>query len=81
MPPHPWSRWYVVSDDNESETGPYDSRHQARGVQLLVERTHLVYRDDASELRRLAPRLWPAPLDLKRAAPSADITAVTPRFP
>jgi hypothetical protein len=60
MPRRACSRWYVVSEDNESETGPYDSRRQAQGVQLLVERTHLVYRDDALELRRFAPLLWPA---------------------
>jgi hypothetical protein len=81
MSPQACSRWYVVSDDNESEAGPYHSRRQAQGVQLLIERTHLVYRDDAPELRRFAPLLWPAPLDVKRAAVSADITAVTPRFP
>jgi hypothetical protein len=81
MTPRAWSRWYVVSDDNESETGPYDSRRQAQGVQQLVERTHLVYRHDVPELRRVAPLLWPARLDVKRGAGSADITAVTPRFP
>jgi hypothetical protein len=81
MPGRACSRWYVVSDDTKSETGPYDSRRQAQGVQLLVNRTHLVYRDDAPELRRFAPLLWPARFDVKRAAVSADITVVTPRFP
>jgi hypothetical protein len=72
MPRHACSRWYVVSDDNESETGPYDSRRQAQGVQQLVERSHLVYRDDAPELRRFAPLLWPARLDVKRAGASGN---------
>jgi hypothetical protein len=48
---------------------------------MVVERTHLVYRDDAAEMRRFAPPLWPARFDVKRVAGSADITTVTSRLP
>jgi hypothetical protein len=41
MPPG-WSRWYVGSDDGESETDSYETRRRAEALQLLVERVHFV---------------------------------------
>jgi hypothetical protein len=83
MPPHAWSKWYVASNDDESDTDPYETRRRAEAVQLLVERVHLVNQlvNGHEGTRRFARPRAPTHPDVKRAAESADITAVTPRFP
>lgn len=60
MPPHGWSRWYVPSDDGESETDSYEARRRAEALQLLVDRVHFVNQLVNS---RQAPELRASPTD------------------
>jgi hypothetical protein len=79
MPPGAWSQWYVVNSDGESQADSYESRRRAQALQLL--NNELINRQEAAGLRRFARLRLPGHPDVKRAGISADITAVTPRFP